>query len=92
MFLALQHSTYAAIHDLVPRAMVLEAAVLLLFISEEFLRRIQGENLAWSTAIVLVFFLNKMGNFQGGNTSVLCSGISVEWMFTSVCRGCCEAT
>ena len=27
MFLALQHSTYAAIHDLVPRAMVLEAAV-----------------------------------------------------------------
>ena len=54
MFLALQHSTYAAIHDLVPRAMVLEAAVLLLFISEEF--RIQGENLAWSTAIVLVFF------------------------------------
>ena len=57
MFLALQHSTYAAIHDLVPRAfMVLEAAVLLLFNSEEFLRRIQGENLAWSTAIVLVFF------------------------------------
>ena len=55
MFLALQHSTYAAIHDLVPRAMVLEAEVLLLF-SEEFLRRIQGENLAWSTAIVLVFF------------------------------------
>ena len=53
MFLALQHSTYAAIHDLVPRAM---AAVLLLFISEEFLRRIQGENLAWSTAFVLVFF------------------------------------
>ena len=56
MFLALQHSTYPAIRDLVPRAMVLEAAVLLLFISEEFLRRIQGENLAWSTAIVLVFF------------------------------------
>ena len=55
MFLALQHSTYAAIHDLVPRAIVLEAAVLLLF-SEGFLRRIQGENLAWSTAIVLVFF------------------------------------
>ena len=53
----LEHSTYAAIHDLVPRAiMVLEAAVLLLFISEKFLRRIQGENLAWSTAIVLVFF------------------------------------
>ena len=63
MFLALQHFTYAVIHDLVPRAMVLEAAVLLLFISEEFLRRIQGENLAWSTAIVLVFFLNKMEIF-----------------------------
>ena len=56
MFLALQHSTYAAIHDLVLRAiMVLEAAVLL-FNSEEFLHRIQGENLAWSTAIVLVCF------------------------------------
>ena len=89
MFLALQHSTYAAILDLIARAMfleaavlllslfiseispsntyaaihdliaqssdVLEAAVLLLFISEEFLRPIQGENLAWSTAVVLVF-------------------------------------
>ena len=89
MFLALQHSTYAAILDLVARAMfleaavlllslfiseispsntyaaihdliaqssdVLEAAVLLLFTSEEFLRPIQGENLAWSTAVVLVF-------------------------------------
>ena len=63
MFLALQHSTYAAIHDLVPRAMVLEAAVLLLFISEEFLRRIQGENLAWSTAIVVFFEQN--GDFLG---------------------------
>ena len=29
MFLALQHSTYAAIHDLVARAMFLETAVLL---------------------------------------------------------------
>ena len=55
MFLALQHSTYVAIHDLVARAMFLEAAVLLSFIPEEFLRPIQGENLAWSTAIVLVF-------------------------------------
>ena len=89
MLLALQHSTYAAILDLVARAMfleaavlllsmfiseispsntyaaihdliaqssdVLEAAVLLLFTSEEFLRPIQGENLAWSTAVVLVF-------------------------------------
>ena len=34
MFLALQHSTYAAIHDLVARAMFWEAAVLLLFVSE----------------------------------------------------------
>ena len=46
MFLALQHSTYAAIHDLVARAMFLEAAVLLLFLSE---------NLAWSTAMLPVF-------------------------------------
>ena len=52
--LALQHSTYAAINDLVARVMFLEAAVLLLFISE-FIRPIQGENLAWSTAIVPVF-------------------------------------
>ena len=36
MFLALQHSAYAAIHDLVAGAMFLEAAVLLLFISENF--------------------------------------------------------
>ena len=34
MFLALQHSAYAAIYDLVAQAMFLEAAVLLLFISE----------------------------------------------------------
>ena len=34
MFLALQRSTYAAIHDLVARAMFLEVVVLLLFISE----------------------------------------------------------
>ena len=34
MFLALQRSTYAAISDLVARAMFLEAVVLLLFISE----------------------------------------------------------
>ena len=53
MFLAFQRSTYAAIHDLVARAMFLEAVVLLLFL--KFLRPIQGENLAWSTAIVPVF-------------------------------------
>ena len=34
MSLALQHSTYAAIYDLIARAMFLKAAVLLLFISE----------------------------------------------------------
>ena len=75
MFLALQHSTYAAIHDLVPRAMVLEAAVLLLFISEEFLRRIQGEKLSLVYCHCSCILLNKMGIFEGGNTSVLCSGI-----------------
>ena len=57
MFLALQRSTYAAIHDLVARAMFLEALVLLLqaYLFLKFLRPIQGENLAWSTAIVPVF-------------------------------------
>ena len=54
MFLALQHSTYAAIHDLVARAMFWEAAVLLLFVSE-ISPSDKGENLAWSTAIVPVF-------------------------------------
>ena len=55
MALALQQrSTYAAIQDLVARVMFLEAAVLLLFISE-IIRPIQGENLAWSTAVVPVF-------------------------------------
>ena len=33
--------------------------------------------------------LNKMRIFDGGNTSVLCSGISVGRMFASVCS--CEA-
>ena len=55
MFLALQHSTYAPIHDLVARAMFWEAAVLLYCLFLKFLRPIQGENLAWSTAIVPVF-------------------------------------
>ena len=44
MVLALQHSTYAAIHDLVARAMCLETAVLLLAcLFLKFLRPIQGE-------------------------------------------------
>ena len=34
---------------------------LLLFISEEFLRLTQGENLAWSTAVVLVFCWTNWG-------------------------------
>ena len=57
MFLALQHSTYADIRDLVARAMFLmffcfwRLACLFL----KFLRPIQGENLALSTAIVPVF-------------------------------------
>ena len=32
MILALQHSTYTAIHDVVARAMFWEAAILLLFV------------------------------------------------------------
>ena len=48
MFLALQHSTYAAIHDLVARAMFLEAAVLLLFLSE---------NLQWATKVLRHFVI-----------------------------------
>ena len=91
MFLALQHSTYAAIHELVGRALFLETAVLLLslFISEISLSDTRGK-------LSLVYchcscILLKMRISEGGNTRVLCSGISVEWMFTSVCRGCCEA-
>ena len=92
MFLALQHSTYAAIHDLVARAMFWEAAVLLLFVSEISPSDIRGKlSLVYCHCSCIV--LNKMKIFEGGNTSVLCSGItiSVGWMFTSVCRGCCEA-
>ena len=57
MFLALQHSTYVVIHDLVPRAMFFEAAVSLLFISEisPSDKKKKMENLAWSTAIVPVY-------------------------------------
>ena len=91
MFLALQHSTYAAIHDLIGRALFLETAVLLLslFISDIPLSDTRGK-------LSLVYchcscILLKMRISEGGNTSVLCSGISFEWMFTSVCRGCCEA-
>ena len=88
MFLVLQHSTYAAIHDLNARAMFLEAAVLLLslFISELSPSDTRGKlHLVYCHCSSIL--LNKMRIFEGGNTS----GISVGWMFTSVCRGCCEA-
>ena len=86
MFLALQHSTYAAIHDLVARAMFLETAVLLLslFISEISPSDTRGK-LSLVYCHCSCILLNKMRIFEGGNTSVLCSGVSVGWMFTSVC-------
>ena len=92
MFLALQHSTYAAIHDLVARAMFWEAAVLLLFVSEISPSATRGK-LSLVYCHCSCILLNKMKIFEGGNTSDLCSGItiSVGWMFTSVCRGRCEA-
>ena len=90
MFLALQHSTYAVIHDLVARAMFLEAAVLLLFISEISPSDTRGK-LSLVYCHCSCILLNKVRIFEGGNTSVLCNGISIRWMFTSVCRGCCEA-
>ena len=84
MFLALHHSAHAAICVFVARAMFLEAAVLL-----EISSSIQGK-----TSLVhchcSCILLNKMKIFDGGNTSVLCSGISVGWMFASVFN-CCEA-
>ena len=90
MFLALQHSTYAAIHDLVARTMFLEAAVLLLSISEISPSDTKG-NLSLVYCHCSCILLSKMRIFEGGNTSVLCSDISVGWMFTFVCRGCCGA-
>ena len=89
MFLALQHSTYAAIYDLVARAMFLEAAVLLLSISEISPSDTRGK-LSLVYCHCSCILLRKMRIFKGRNTSVLCSGISVAWMFTSVCLGCCE--
>ena len=58
MSLALQHSTYAAIHDLFAQAKFLEAPVYC-YLLLKFFRPIQGENLAWSTAIVPFFCLTK---------------------------------
>ena len=82
MFLALQHSTHATIHDLVARALFLEAAILLLFISEISPSDTRGE-LSLVYCHCSCILLDKMRIFEGGNTGVLCSGISVEWMFTS---------
>ena len=86
MFLALQRSTCAAIHDfIVARAMFLEAVVLLLFISEISPSDTRGKlGLVYCHCSSILILLNKMRIFEGGNTSVLCSGISVVWMFTSV--------
>ena len=92
MFLALQHSTYAAIHDLNARAMFLEAAVLLLSL---FISEISPSDKRGKLSLVYChcscILLHKMRIFERRNTSVLCSGISVGWMFTSVCRDYCEA-
>ena len=64
MFLGLQHSTYAAIHDLVARAMFLEAAVLLLFISEISPSDTRGElSLVYRHCSCIL--LNKMRIFEG---------------------------
>ena len=94
MLLALQRSTHAAIHDLVAPAMFLEAVVLLfsLFISESSPSDTRGKlGLVYCHCSCILSFLNKMRIFEGGNTSVLCSGITAVWMSTSVCRCFCEA-
>ena len=84
MFLALQRSTYAAIHCLLPRAMFLEAVVLPLFISEISPSDTRGNlGLVYCHCSCILILLNKMRIFEGGNTSVLCSGITAGWMFTS---------
>ena len=76
MFLALQHSTYAVIHDLAARAMSLEAAVLLLFVSEISPSCTRGKrSLVYCHCYCIL--LNNMRIFKGGNTSVLCSGICI---------------
>ena len=72
---ALKHSTYAAIHDLVARAMFLEAAVLLLFISEISPSDTRGKlSLVHCHCSCFLFcsciLLNKMRIFERGNTSV----------------------
>ena len=76
LFLALQHSTYAAIHDLVARAMFLEAAVLLLSVSKILPSDTRGK-LSLVYCHCSCILLSKMRIFERRNTSVLCSGISV---------------
>ena len=89
MFLDLQRSTYAAILDLVARAMFLEALGLLLFISEISPSDTRGKlGLVYCHCSCILILLNKMSIFKGGNTSLLCSGIATGWMFTFVYRGC----
>ena len=70
MLLAFQHSTYAVIHDLVARAVFLEAAVLLLFISEISPSDTRGK-LSLVYCHCSCVSLKKMKIFEGGNTSVL---------------------
>ena len=71
---------------------LLETAVLLfsLFISEISPSDTRGK-LSFVYCHCSCILLNKMRIFEGGNTSALCSGVSVGWMFTSVCRGCWKA-
>ena len=89
MFLDLQSSTYAAIHGLVARTMFLGAVVLLLFISEISPSDTRGKlGLVYCHCSCILILLNKMRIFEGGNTSVLSSGITAGWIFTSVCCGC----
>ena len=72
--------------------MFLEAVVLLLFLSEISPSDTMGKlGLVYCHCFCILILLNKMRIFEGGNTSVLCSGITAGWMFTSVCHGCCEA-
>ena len=67
MFLALQRrSTYAAIHDLVARAMFLEAVVLLLFISEISPSDTRGKTWLGLLSLFLYFdFVEQNEDFRG---------------------------
>ena len=62
MFLALQHSTYAAIHDLVARAMVLETAVLLLSL---FISEISPSDTRGKLSLVYCYFVEQNEDFRG---------------------------